>query len=89
MNKAAQTLGGRRLTTKTRTEPNRERDNMKLKIEITMDNAAFFNDDETHNPLEAADILRDLADKIEENGDCSGPIFDCNGNKVGNAKVTP
>ena len=60
---------------------------MKLKIEITMDNAAFEPDSGT----EAARILRKLADRIAgENctpGDVT-PCIDINGNKVGKAVVT-
>lgn len=62
---------------------------MKLKITIIMDNAAFH---EAGGPnLEAKDILRELADKIEEGAElCVGycqPLRDVNGNRVGEAKV--
>lgn len=61
---------------------------MKLKIEITMDNAAF----EPDNGTEAARILRKLADEIDGgNYPVSGivkPLFDVNGNECGKAKVT-
>jgi hypothetical protein len=61
---------------------------MKLKIEITMDNAAF----EDAAGLESARILHKLADRIEgfpfltEGND--QPLRDANGNEVGFATVT-
>lgn len=61
---------------------------MKLKIEITMNNAAF----KPAGNLEAANILRDLADTIEEGSDLmpgySHGLGDTNGNTVGSVKVT-
>lgn len=56
---------------------------MKLKLEITMDNAAF-EDGEGHD--EAARILREAADKIEA-GAWAFPLLDCNGNKVGKVET--
>jgi hypothetical protein len=61
---------------------------MKLKIEITMDGAAF----KPECNIEAAHILRDLADELEEGEDLLPgyryPLSDENGNNVGEAKVT-
>lgn len=60
--------------------------NMKLKIEITMDNAAF---DPTGTDEEVR-ILRELADYLEEKGttrNWSKSLFDINGNRVGDAKI--
>lgn len=65
--------------------------NMKLKIEINLDNAAF--EGFANRSLESADILRGLADDIEE-GRClldagsQETLLDLNGNAVGKAKVT-
>jgi hypothetical protein len=60
---------------------------MKLKIEITMDNAAFENS----SGDETARILRNLADECE-GGDIlpefNRRLMDINGNNVGAAKVT-
>ena len=61
---------------------------MKLKIEITMNNAAFDMDP----GIEAARILRELGEHLEGGGYCSGSpkqnLRDLNGNTVGFAKVT-
>lgn len=61
---------------------------MKLKITITMDNAAF----EPENGFEAARILRDLAREIEGRGHVlpgfQSNLREINGNRVGEAKVT-
>jgi len=65
-------------------------ENMKLKIEIQMDNAAF----EPENGTEAARILRNVAKAID--GLTLHPkmnvhgmnLMDINGNAVGTAKVT-
>lgn len=61
---------------------------MKLKISITMDNAAFDPD----NGTEAARILRRLADEIDGGNyparSLVKPLLDINGNQVGQAKVT-
>jgi hypothetical protein len=60
---------------------------MKLKITITMDNAAF----EDSKGFEAARILTKLADKMQEHSLEPGdeyPLIDINGNRVGEAKVT-
>lgn len=62
---------------------------MKLRITIRMDNAAFQDDDD--NPshgMEAARILRELADRIESFDDLDGferNLFDVNGNLSGSA----
>lgn len=62
---------------------------MKLKIEITMDNAAFA---EGCNGDEAARILRRLAGEIQNLVLEPNPLLthlrDINGNKVGKASVT-
>lgn len=59
---------------------------MKLTIKIQMDNAAF----EPEQGTEAGRILRELADLIK--GELPGPnrvgLFDINGNRVGEAKIT-
>lgn len=63
---------------------------MKIKIEITCDNAAF--DDQPG--LEVARLLRKLADGIEQYPDAddfldvSTRLLDINGNHVGNATVS-
>jgi hypothetical protein len=63
---------------------------MKLKIVMTMDNAAF-EEENGGSGTEAARILRKIADRIDgENctvGDVT-PCMDINGNRVGEAKVT-
>jgi len=52
-------------------------------MRIDMSNAAFFP------PVpELTRILRDVAQKIEDGGDGSGPILDINGNKVGFVQYT-
>jgi hypothetical protein len=51
---------------------------MKVKIEISCDNAAFENDPAT----EVERILRNLTGKLRLPGD-SLNLFDINGNKVG------
>jgi hypothetical protein len=63
---------------------------MKLKIEIDMSNAAFEGDNRN---LEVGEILRDLAERMEEGSALSGvdklaTLRDTNGNRVGEAKVT-
>ena len=59
---------------------------MKLKIEIRMDKAAF----EPEQGTEAGRILRELATLIK--GEIPSPnrigLFDINGNRVGEAKIT-
>jgi len=60
---------------------------MKLKIQITMDNAAF----EEAQGRESARILRELAERIEDSSTLDpglwATLHDMNGNKVGTAKV--
>jgi hypothetical protein len=59
---------------------------MKLKIDINMDNAAF----EDNAGSECARILRKLADELEDTNaeeGVLGPLFDVNGNKVGKATL--
>lgn len=60
---------------------------MELVIKIKMDNAAFA---EGPNGTEAARILREAADKIENYELCKGPfcnLRDINGNKVGSIET--
>lgn len=67
---------------------------MKLRIEITMDNAAFEAAEETkrfRNGFEPARILDELAESIRHGTLEIGETFalrDDNGNRVGEAKVT-
>ena len=56
---------------------------MKLKLEITMDNAAFEEDE----GAEAARIMRDAADSVEM-GCIRASLFDLNGNVVGKFSIT-
>lgn len=69
---------------------------MKLRLVITMDNAAFESSNPEHTSRfreggEVARILRGLAHKVDngvvERGD-RWPLVDWNGNTVGEAKVT-
>lgn len=70
---------------------------MKLKLEITMDNAAFFDDDaddyDTLGPAagrECARILRRLADRLDDETPTDGDgskLVDINGNAVGTWEV--
>lgn len=67
---------------------------MTLKIEIKMDNAAFFNDDRQHGAArgaEAARILREYATYISEEtweeADSVWQLYDVNGNNVGTAEI--
>ena len=61
---------------------------VKLKLEIQMDNAAF----DPHPNTEVAAILRDLASKVQNYDELEPgylrPLHDTNGNKIGYAKVT-
>ena len=56
-----------------------------FKIEMNTDNAAFDGDDYVRG-TEVAAILRCVANEIEM-GRGSGPVFDINGNRVGNYKM--
>ena len=59
---------------------------MQMKIELSMDNAAFGE----AAGMEAARILRKLADRIEYDilvSDVFVPLQDVNGNRVGYAEV--
>lgn len=59
-----------------------------LSIQVQTDNAAF---DEGGTGVECARILRKLADELERAGDIggdSGNLYDINGNRVGEWKVT-
>lgn len=61
---------------------------MKLKIEIQMDNAAF---NEASNGNECGRILRRLAGNIKDadlDVEFRGGLYDLNGNRVGEVKVT-
>lgn len=61
---------------------------MKLKVTITMDTAAF---DEENSGPETARILRDLADECDGRRISAGIVRrlrDVNGNEVGEARVT-
>jgi len=64
---------------------------MKLKIEIKMDNAAFGDCDQEAGFLIA--ILRDLAEHLEAAREPfplgnHRVMIDCNGNRIGEARVT-
>jgi hypothetical protein len=62
---------------------------MKLKITITMDNAAFEAEHGTTG--EACRILRELSESLAETTLSTGHIrgrYDINGNRVGEARVT-
>lgn len=62
--------------------PTKEND-MKAKIEIKMDNAAFGDDPNA----ELARILRELAEQAE-NGLRIRTLFDINGNRVGRFEIS-
>ena len=54
----------------------------KFSLHLDTDNAAFDDD----VGYEVARILRDIADKVERDGeDACLPIMDINGNRIGNA----
>lgn len=57
---------------------------MKMTIKIEMENAAF---DGANREYETARALRDAADKIE-NGYTQFSVQDCNGNTIGDVKIT-
>lgn len=57
---------------------------MTAKITVKMDNAAFGETPAS----ELARILRDLAHEIENNGEEGCPLFDYNGNKVGEFAIS-
>ena len=59
---------------------------MKLTLEIVMDNHAF-SEDEGGWGWEAARILRDAADKVQD-GRTQAPLKDANGATVGQYEVT-
>ena len=56
-----------------------------LRIKIRMDNAAFDPDFE----FEAARILRETAERIEQRGEDGFSLMDYNGNKVGEYDIIP
>ena len=58
---------------------------MRFTCKIDMDNAAF---DGGEAPAELATILRDLAYKLERRSETNGNLSDCNGNTVGEWKIT-
>ena len=63
---------------------------MKFKLEIKCDNAAF-GDNALDRGYEVARILKKLSLKVEDEAADVGevlPLFDTNGNCVGEAKVT-
>jgi hypothetical protein len=60
----------------------RKGDTMKIVININTGNAAFED-----NPHEAREIIGQVQDHMGI-GPTEGPLFDSNGNKVGNFKVT-
>lgn len=51
-------------------------------IKFKTENDAFGDDDHEMLVSETARILREIADKVE-NGADGGPVFDANGNRVG------
>lgn len=62
---------------------------MTLNITINLDNAAF--EDGAGGGIEAARLLRELADRYEDcglDGRVQDILVDLNGNRVGQAKVT-
>lgn len=56
----------------------------KFKLEIVTDNAAF----EEGPATELARILRDLANRVEQDGEFDGVVRDINGNVVGKHSLT-
>jgi len=64
---------------------------MKLKIEIEMENEAFFHNGEPTRESEVSKILHQfIHNKTDEDFDLVGNtwiLFDSNGNRVGYAKV--
>lgn len=58
---------------------------MTLRLQFTMDNAAFT---ENLEGFEAARILCRISDHLE-NGETEGLCMDANGNRVGEWEVTP
>ncbi len=68
---------------------------MKFKLQFEMDNAAFSDwdgygdepDRKTFSHAEVTRILENVANRINDH-DTTGVIFDHNGNKVGEWKIT-
>lgn len=58
-----------------------------FKLHFDTSNAAFSDDP----ARETAEILRKLADRIQDMGDClySGPVRDSNGNRIGSVDFDP
>lgn len=62
---------------------------MRFSLEITgMGNAAFQEDFGGDPETEVARILRSAADRIENGSLNAGSLYDVNGNKVGQYRVT-
>lgn len=61
---------------------------MKIKLEMTCDNAAFGDPESVEFGEEVARILRKAAEKFED-GYASFPLYDHNGNRVGAAHLSP
>lgn len=57
---------------------------MKIKIEFNCDNAAF-QDGDTYGAI--AEVIREIADKVENQQDSSG-IYDANGHSIGKWAIT-
>ena len=58
---------------------------MKIRLEITCDNAAFED-----NPNELGDILRHIGRLADNHGSLADvPIYDTNGNRVGLIEIDP
>lgn len=66
---------------------------MKLVITIGLDNAAMREEDDPEqiDVMSIVDVLRTLADKIEQDGEARDglPIRDYNGNTIGQLTFTP
>ncbi len=59
---------------------------MKLKLTMEMSNAAF--DDGADGRMEAARILKSAVTWLEENSPTKFGLYDINGNRVGELKIT-
>ena len=56
---------------------------MKFKLEFSLDNEAFKNEDESINLNAVAEALKETAEQINQGADEIGYVRDNNGNKVG------